>query len=409
MSDFNSEVTYQCISKPIIKCLETQDKGCKGFIKREILTRIMALAISIFQAIDFLRNGACFIGKGTALLADKMGLGFVSKKTLKDYSLKTHAEGMLNNALGVAFGSVCSVLNPRCFVPFFFAPEVDLFKDPVDPTQKYAFDRHFDKTFVINLKTATEKMSIMNKHLNEIGVQNRERFEAIRGSEVTDADLKRWGYNTTIDQLYNRMPGDNLRYKQASVGCFLSHLFAIKKAKAEGLKAVLILEDDAAFPQTRRAKEMFDQSMKQLSSTNWNMLCLGYVHDHAPSRHSQNLDRIESGYNGHAYAVNHTYYDRLIHELENMILDPSRRLLAVDMAYSQLIEKRKCEAYAMRPLIGFQRDGLKSDITGVVNNRWPKIIQATQHIYAYCLAPLLSRIGLPNHRIKEIKYRLLCY
>lgn len=409
MTEFNSDITYKCISSPIIKCLETQDKGCKGFVKRQILTRIMALAISIFQAFDFLWNGACLVGKSVALLADKAGIGFVSKKTLATYSLKAHANGLVNCALGVIFGSVCSVLSPNCFVPYFFAPEINLFKDQVEPDQKYPFDAHFGKTFFINLASATERKDAMEKHLGAIGVNNQERFEAIRGSTLTDADLKRFlGYDVSVEALWKRMPGTNLKHKQGRVGCYLSQLLALKKAKAMGLKSVLILEDDVIFPQTSRGINIFNQAMRDLPR-DWNLLYFGCGYDRAPIRHSRALNELHSGTGTYAFAINQNCYDGLIQDLEELIKDPNQMLVTCDERISEFLEKGRYKAYAVNPLLGVPRDDVPSTISGNVYGSESRISKAAQRIFAYGLAPMLNCIGLPKHRLLKILIRTGLY
>ena len=57
-------------------------------------------------------------------------------------------------------------------------------------------------------------------------------------------------------------------------GCFLGHLGVLERAQAEGCKAILILEDDAAIVPEFRIR--FVEVIEELSNLDWALAYLGY-------------------------------------------------------------------------------------------------------------------------------------
>src|SRR5271155_4920613 len=84
----------------------------------------------------------------------------------------------------------------------------------------------FGRTFVINLPERRDRLAAINRQLDNVGMGfNRSTVKlhpATRCSEVG-------GFPST-----------------AVRGCFLSHLAVLREARAEGLRTVLIMEDDLA-------------------------------------------------------------------------------------------------------------------------------------------------------------------
>lgn len=387
MSEFSSPITYNVITKHLTNCVETSDKGCKGFLQRHVASRILALAISLFQIFDLLWNATSFVYKGVALAADKMGCGFVSKETLKTYSLKNHATGMLKNTLGIALGTPLSFLAPRTVVPFCFAPEDNLFAEQIDKAAQYPFDNHFDKTFVINMAKAVAKRKEIEAHLDDIGVKNYERFEAVNGYALKNTPETPWA----------RMPGTRDKLKQAHMGCYMSHLEILREAKKRGLNSVLILEDDAFFPKTARGVQLFNQGMAELPP-DYDFAYLGYGHDEAPTRYSEHLDKINAGVFTHAYAINGQCFDRLIADLENE-LKGDGLLLPIDQLYSKFYEQERYKAFAVRPNLCVQKEGAISDITGLGNAQFSLTRQVFDRFTSYLVLPFLKQVGIPKNKI----------
>lgn len=376
-------LTYHAISKPITDFLESNETAFKGFFKREVLTRVMAVAISVFQILDFFKNFGCLLCTG---------------------AFEVYGGNLGKCLLGIAFGSFSAVLLPKCFVPFFLAPETNLLTEPTESDQKYTFNNHFGRTLVINLAKAQQKMGTVSAHLQALNV-NHERLDGVNGYELSEQQFAEFGFNKTFAQVWKRMPGTDEKNKKARMGCYLSHLKALRTARDQRLKSVLILEDDAVFAQNKRAIASFENAMAELPQ-DWDLLFLGFQFDKAPRRFSANLNALECGNCMHAYAVNAKSFEPLIKDLEAVINNESQIMLPVDEVLSEALEKNKYKAFAPRFLIGFQRDELISDITGKVNKPYSTLIKATYRIYTYALAPFLSTIGLPKYRLRRLATKI---
>ena len=106
-------------------------------------------------------------------------------------------------------------------------------------------------------------------------------------------------------------------------GCFLSHLGVLKRARADGLSRVLVLEDDCQFT---RKLGLYDESLvEQLGGQPWDLVYFGHVLDVGPVdpeamprliRYTQPIGLA------HFYGVNHTVLDRLVPFLEAAIGRP---------------------------------------------------------------------------------------
>lgn len=387
LSDRNS-YTYKWVSKSIIHHLENADQTFEGFVKRELVTRVLGIGISFFQAVDCV----VFVSE-------------IATRKVESFSSKQGFE-LAQLVVGIFFGSFLSMINPSCFVPLLYAPDQGILNDPVDKTQTYDFDRHFDQTMAINLKQATGKLDVLTDHLRELGVNNWERFEAVNGYELSDEqEIHIRDKALKVKDLYEKLPGKGTKDKKARLGCYLSHLNVLKQAKSRGLSSVLIIEDDAHFPQTKRGAVSFQKTMEELPD-NWELLFIGIEHDKKPVRFSPSVDRVESGTCLHAYAVHSRCYDKLIAALEDALLDEERFLLPVDEVLSEQIERKQYQAFAPHLMVGYQRNGLQSNITGKTNSAYPFSRQITQRIYAYMVAPWLTPLGLPKYRIYKNGMRM---
>lgn len=139
---------------------------------------------------------------------------------------------------------------------------------------------------------------------------------------------------------------------------------------------------------------------------NWDILFLGIDHDRKPERYSVHLDRVLSGTCCHAYAVHSRCYDELIADLEEAILNEHDILLPIDEVISEQIEKKCYQVFSPHTLIGWQRDGLKSEITGNINADYSFSRKVLQRVYAYQLAPILTPCGILKYKIYKTALRL---
>lgn len=96
---------------------------------------------------------------------------------------------------------------------------------------------YFDKIYYINLPKDIDRNTQMLEQFKEFGIKN---FEVVNGHTYKEVPNKKYWRNF-IKQ--------DEKYIINSLGCRDSHLEAIQKAKTNGYKRILILEDDVIFLQ----------------------------------------------------------------------------------------------------------------------------------------------------------------
>jgi GR25 family glycosyltransferase involved in LPS biosynthesis len=103
------------------------------------------------------------------------------------------------------------------------------------------------------------------------------------------------------------------------MGCTLSHQFVVKMAKENGLKNCLIFEDDCVLLDSY--KEQIQLCTDELQNVEWDLFYLGGEPNNYCKSISDNLVQIENGgvYTTHAYAINHTFYDKMLNVKPNQV------------------------------------------------------------------------------------------
>lgn len=139
----------------------------------------------------------------------------------------------------------------------------------------------FDAVYYINLDHRTDRKENFEKRALKVGI------EAIRFSAIID--------------------------KVPVVSCALSHQAIIKIAKKNGLKNVLIFEDDCFF--LDNYKEYSHIYIDELKKIDWGLFYFGGEPNYNSDFITENLAKISSGYGvyqAHSYAVNNTCYDVIL-------------------------------------------------------------------------------------------------
>jgi glycosyl transferase family 25 len=104
-------------------------------------------------------------------------------------------------------------------------------------------------------------------------------------------------------------------------GCFLSHYEILRRARDEGLRNILIFEDDCDFAPNFPNQQC--RLTQTLSETTWDMLYLGH-REHMDSNGAISLLAWSRPLmTAHAYAVNGVALHRLVRHLENVMHRPS--------------------------------------------------------------------------------------
>lgn len=135
-------------------------------------------------------------------------------------------------------------------------------------------------------------------------------------------------------------------------GCADSHLSIIRQARLFGLKNVLIFEDDAMF--VDNMESIIQPALQQLKDKPWDFFYLGGRLIAPAKKVSPNLAKMIGAYCTHAYAVNHTMYDKIL-EYDHA------HWKAIDVFYSMIT--RDFNSYICYPLAVHQRPSV-SDLIG---------------------------------------------
>jgi glycosyl transferase, family 25 len=176
------------------------------------------------------------------------------------------------------------------------------------------FIEFFERTYVINLPEREDRRRGIAKELERAGLPftpgKVELFPAIRPQEP------------------GLFAGIGIR------GCFLSHLNLLKKAKAEGLRNVLVMEDDLAI---RPDFNQYEAALlSELQQIDWDIVTFGYLgddnsginskinsHSNPNPVHSPILQSFDGEAIGtHFYAVNGKTLDPLIQFFETLMERP---------------------------------------------------------------------------------------
>jgi hypothetical protein len=160
---------------------------------------------------------------------------------------------------------------------------------------------YFDKIFVINLDKRKDRLERCNQLFAKHNITDLvERFPGIVPDPSEDIPYTR----------------ETEKIKVPVYGCILSHLNIIKRAKAEGLKSVLVLEDDVDFINI----DCIDKAIDQLKRRDWSLFYLG-SNTHTPlQKADENLVTLKKGYATHAIAYHETFYDFFIESFNRKMI-----------------------------------------------------------------------------------------
>ena len=207
----------------------------------------------------------------------------------------------------------------------------------------------FDKLICINLDKRTDRLNESKRQWGDNNLQV-ERMSAVNGNPMG------WKHVDEKDAGINKI-------KRASwtgaAGCMASHVNIWKRAKLEGWKNVLIIEDDCDFIPDLQNK--FNELIKEVPN-DWDMLYFGGVHEERggkfiPTKVSENVVKCARMITTTCYAINESCYDLAIN---SVLAEEPWFYTAVD-GYLAAAVQPKCNAYAFNPPLAWQR-GSYSDI-----------------------------------------------
>jgi GR25 family glycosyltransferase involved in LPS biosynthesis len=192
---------------------------------------------------------------------------------------------------------------------------------------------YFDGGFYLNLDKRIERREAFERRSKEAGFQV-ERFTAIQLKEEDVPNL----HNNT-----------NWHIKMS---CTFSHFEMIKEAKIRSWKNCLIFEDDCVF-----GEEFIDKvkiCINELKNIHWDIFYMGGEPNGVCESVSVNLAKCTAGmYGTHAYAINESFYDRIINTPNmNQVID------------SLYINEKNRTYIVAKELLVHQDDDFVSDLWG---------------------------------------------
>ena len=185
------------------------------------------------------------------------------------------------------------------------------------------FESLIQNHFYINLDSRNDRLVSCENELKKIGLERPCRFSAIKT-------------------------------RHGIVGCGISHLRCLEKARDEGLPYITIFEDDIIIPKPNQVKNIVNRILQ--SGVEWDVLCLA---GNAFRPHKEEEDDyvvVNRMYCGTAYIVKAHFYDILIDNIRDSltkILETGDRKYSWDAHWIQLQQKHRF--LLINPLSIYQR------------------------------------------------------
>ena len=234
----------------------------------------------------------------------------------------------------------------------------DLVTKILEQIEKTRWGISVDKIFVINLEHRKDRKEKMEKQLKEQNL-SAEFFKAIQNENGT-------------------------------IGCMLSHLEIIKIAKEQGLKNVMILEDDCVF----RSYFKFPSP-----PNNWKMLFFGGAVNKIIDDYNHHWKRVSTWY-AHCYIIHANLFDTILNEANKWM-----GTKAIDEVYCEHINM-EYPSYIHYPTIATQTQDY-SDIEKKNIDRNQKVLNFDQFYLSKSnnppLFPIIYCINLNNRPDKKQK------
>lgn len=163
-----------------------------------------------------------------------------------------------------------------------------------------------ENVYYINLEERTDRKIHVEKELTELG-WSFQRFNAVKA-------------------------------KSGRIGCSMSHLKLLMKAKKENLPYIVIVEDDIQFTN----KQKFNSLLKHFFNKNINYDVLLLAGNLRPpvKKIDPNILKISKSFTTTGYIVKNHYYDKMINNIkegiQNLLKNPLNGYNAIDVYWMKL-------------------------------------------------------------------------
>lgn len=258
-----------------------------------------------------------------------------------------------------------------------------------------AWDK-IDAILVINLDTSVDRMErFLKENASVLPLEKVQRLSAVYGRSLPTYGKLPWFTENT---------GDRAGFWAGTAGCALSHRKAIEKARSEGWRNVLILEDDARIIADHGALDMLEETI--CSQPEDYMLYLGFNRPEPYGRlvargASTSLWRVEGVLATHAYLLPGSMYDKVLALLpdENNVWEWLTRYRAIDSMYRDYLSAAPgVRILAFYPVLVEQGSCL-SDIGGAAGGGDEYACKCAP--LSYCsISGLVHLMMAPLHRLK---------
>lgn len=201
-------------------------------------------------------------------------------------------------------------------------------------------NKYFERLFYINLDARKDRNEQFVAHMKESRIEGFERISGVDGK--------------TLELFKN--PLNLPHFSAGDVGCTLSHLSVVKKAKGESAASYVVFEDDVLL--RRGFPQLFNYFWQQVPG-DWDIVYFGANHNNTnPPKVADSIVRVNGSYTTHAMAVKLTAYDEMIRVWSNPVKN-------VDVLLSELHSKLNC--YCFSPNLAGQRAGYSDILNKDVN------------------------------------------
>jgi GR25 family glycosyltransferase involved in LPS biosynthesis len=201
----------------------------------------------------------------------------------------------------------------------------------------------FEKTYCVNLDRRPDRWSESLDEFNKFNLTSIERVSAVDG-KITQIQLKNRNTNTS------------------EMALVMTNINIIQNAKKEGLKSILILEDDVEFTdEVNNISEYF-----KFLPEDWDMVYFGGNHNthmriQPPKIINEKVCKLHQTYSTHCVGIKETAYDIILDNLKDLMKQ-------LDVVYSDL--QKRLNVYSFYPMIATQRVGFSDIQDKTVDYKW---------------------------------------
>lgn len=251
-----------------------------------------------------------------------------------------------------------------------------------------AFWSLVDGAFVINLDSRADRWAQFQAAACDfIPMEKLHRFSACLGRELPGFGQRPWFRGGKRDKTW-----------AGRAGCLLSHRRALLKARENGWRTTLVLEDDAAFaPDFNRMADALGAALRE---HDWEVCYLGFTEPWSPGRQLANLgerhalNQIHGATTTHAYLIREPARDWILAQLP----DESRvwPWLAAHRAIDRWYQRRlglEFRVVCVTPSLVNQNDSA-SDIVATASTASSAAIAPANGPAAYYLGHAFRRVSV---------------